>query len=290
MARQVSSWRRAVAALAIGGLVLAGCTTQAQRIGADDGSDACYSYRKALDSTGDYFAEDMLKGAAVGAIGGALAGGLIGGDWKGALIGAAVGAAVGAAAGYWQHQQQQAKDQAVLYNSVLSDLQRENAELDKTQLAFDQLVQCRQNQAKLVRADFKAGRLGREAAEVRLNTIKAQYLQDIEIAQTINQNIEKRSANFDYANQQVNPNSSARVQQLAQQQSRYHGSSGGKPAKPAKPSKPSQTSGGKPQEQILTQTATNQAKRDDYKQSIEAAQAQAGQGFNLSWTLQRNAA
>ncbi|MBI1206536.1 MAG: hypothetical protein GC191_04510 [Azospirillum sp.] len=265
--------RTAVAAMAIGGLVVTGCTTQSERIGADDGSDVCYVYRKALDSTGDFFAEDMVKGAAIGAIGGAVLGGLIGGNWQSAAIGAAAGAVAGAATGYWQHKQQQTQDQAVLYTSVLSDLQAENAQIDKSQLAFNQLVDCRKNEANKVRADYKAKSITKEAAQARMNGIKARYVKDIEIARSIDENIEKRSTNFEFANEQVNPGSTQRVNQIAERQQRQSGG-GKKPTKPA-------ASGGTPQQQILTQTASNQAKRNDFKQSVETAAA-GDQGFIIS--------
>jgi outer membrane lipoprotein SlyB len=69
--------RRSVAVLTAASLLVAACTTREQRIGAYDGSDACYQRRVQLDSTGDYFAEDIIRGAVIGAAGGAILGGLI---------------------------------------------------------------------------------------------------------------------------------------------------------------------------------------------------------------------
>src|SRR6476646_10182059 len=86
--------RRGVSMVAITGL-LCGCapgafTTQSQRIGPDDGTDSCRPQLVALDSTGNFFGADILKGAAIGAGTGALAGGLIGGlatgSWRGAAF------------------------------------------------------------------------------------------------------------------------------------------------------------------------------------------------------------
>ena len=52
--------------------LLAGCvSTREGRIGADDGSDACRAQVVALDSTGNFFGEDIVRGAAIGAVGGA---------------------------------------------------------------------------------------------------------------------------------------------------------------------------------------------------------------------------
>ncbi|HYZ62882.1 MAG TPA: YMGG-like glycine zipper-containing protein, partial [Acetobacteraceae bacterium] len=154
--------RRAVAVVTSAAL-LAGCvSTRAQRIGLDDGQDACRPQLVALDSTGNFFAEDILKGAAVGALGGAALGGIIGGDWRGALVGAAAGAATGAATGYLYALQQRSRDQAQLNATLASDLARENSELERTQLAFNQLMDCRFFQAQRVRDASRAGQLSKE--------------------------------------------------------------------------------------------------------------------------------
>jgi hypothetical protein len=147
-------------------VMLAGCvTTQAGRIGADDGRDVCRQYLVALDSTGDYYGEDILQGAAVGALGGALVGGLATGRWQGALIGAAVGGATGAAVGYYSALQRQARDQQAIFAQMSSDLSRENAQLDRTQVAFDQLTDCRLRVSPpTVRDAVKTGRLSRDVA------------------------------------------------------------------------------------------------------------------------------
>ena len=276
-------WRTTIAALAIGSLMVSGCTTRDQRIGADDGTDACRVYRVALDSTGDFFAEDMIKGAAVGALGGALIGGLATGDWKGALIGAAVGAAAGASAGYWNHLQEQQKDQAVLSRTVLSDLDKENAQIDKAQLAFNQLVDCRMNEANKVRAQLKAGQIARPAADASMTRIKGQYQKDLELARMINENMQKRSANFEVAAEQLNPGSAAKLQTMSESKRAYEDAAPGKVSRPrpAKPAKPVQTAAATPQAQVLEATSSNVAKRNDYQATVQSASAKADAGFNL---------
>ncbi|CAK0758352.1 Gly-zipper_YMGG domain-containing protein [Azospirillaceae bacterium] len=282
-----NSWRSRVSALIIGGMVLAGCTTQAERIGADDGSDACRSHKVALDSTGNFFAEDMVKGAAVGAIGGALAGALIGGDLKSAAIGAAAGAALGAAGGYWQHLQQQEKDQAVLTRTVLSDLERENAQIDKSQLAFNQLIGCRKNEAKRIKNDLRANRISRAVAEDRMDSLRQQFESDLKLARMIDENIEKRSENFLFANEQLNPGTSDAVQEVGQQRAMVSApKTGGSSTKPR-----ASQSGSRPQSvikqaakqpRVAEQTASNIAKRTSYHNSVEVASTDANQGFILS--------
>ncbi|HYF09615.1 MAG TPA: hypothetical protein VD970_18500, partial [Acetobacteraceae bacterium] len=121
MRRPLSSIRRSVAVV-VSVAMLAGCTTQAGRIGTDDGSDPCRAQLVALDSTGNYFAEDIITGAAVGAIGGALVGGLLGAATgggsrsilTGAAIGGVTGGVVGGTSAYFAARQRQARDQAAL--------------------------------------------------------------------------------------------------------------------------------------------------------------------------------
>ncbi len=125
-----SSLRRPVASITAA-VMLAGCvSTQAGRIGADDGRDACRAYVVQLDSTGDFYAEDILRGAAVGAGTGAIAGGLLaamtgrrGSDiLAGAAIGALAGGVIGGTAGYIQARQRQSQNQGALVQAVGGDL------------------------------------------------------------------------------------------------------------------------------------------------------------------------
>ncbi|MBY6263172.1 hypothetical protein EI613_14800 [Azospirillum sp. 412522] len=195
-------------------MALSGCvTTQQDRIGANDGSDACYQYRVALDSTGNYYAEDMLKGAAIGAGAGALTGALAGGNLKSALIGAAAGAAVGTLGGYWNSRMQQGRDQAIL--GVANDLDAENQNLDRTQVALDQLVNCRRAEIARVKADYKAGRIGKPEAEQRLALIRGQLDKDYTIASGINQNIVKRRDEYLIAADNIEPGSAEKIRTKA---------------------------------------------------------------------------
>jgi hypothetical protein len=191
-------------------VLLTGCvTTRSDRIGADDGSDSCRQQVVALDSTGNFFAEDMLRGAAFGAVGGAALGGIIGGNWRSALIGAAAGAATGAAGGYLAALQQRNADQSGIRTSLVSDLSRENAELDRTQLAFNQLMDCRFQQAREVREAHRQGRLPRGTAEAELANLRARTQRDIALARSIDQRIGTRGAEFDTAIESVAPGTKA---------------------------------------------------------------------------------
>lgn len=194
--------------------MLAGCvTTQAGRIGADDGRDACRAQVVALDSTGNFFGESIIRGAAIGAVSGALLGGLIaaasgqrgGNIAAGAAIGAVGGAAVGGTAGYFSARQQQAQDQAALNMAIANDLAAENAQLDRTQIAFNQLMDCRFGNAQRIRADLRAGRLTQAQAEAMMGDVRSRTQRDIQLAQTINGEIGRRGAEFDTAFDQVAP-------------------------------------------------------------------------------------
>lgn len=204
---------RGTAMLCAAVLFSACVSTQAGRIGVDDGTDSCRPQLVALDSTGNFFAEDILKGAAVGAgagaLGGAAVGGLASGDWRGALIGAAVGAAagaaVGAAAGYYNALQQQGRDQQGLFTQVKGDLRNENRQLDLTQTAFDRLRDCRANQARQIQADFRAGRLSRPQAENAMAQVRQRSQRDVQLARTINGQIGGRTEQFEVAADKLSP-------------------------------------------------------------------------------------
>ncbi len=173
--------------------------TQSGRVGPDDGSDACHAQAVALDETGNFFGQDILQGAAMGAVGGALLGGLASGNLKGALIGAAAGGAVGAAGGYWEALQQQNQNTEQLESTVEGNLSAENAQIDKTQIAFNDDMDCRFEQAAQIKAAYKAGTITEDQAAAELSAQKTLAQRDLQLAQTINGQIQSRGAQFDTA-------------------------------------------------------------------------------------------
>lgn len=243
---------RILAAVAL--LAVQGCSTVTSRLGPDDGTDACRPQLVALDSTGDFFAQDIATGAAVGAIGGGLIGGLAGGNLRSAVLGAVAGGAVGALGGYWKARQQQYADQATLYRTMSGDIQRDNEYIDKTQLAFNQLVDCRQFQANAIRADLRTGRIGRPQAETAMALVRQRAQVDLQIARTLSGKIDGRSADFAFANNQVNPGYVAAP-------------SAGQQRRPAaRPSNPGAA-------QVADATSTNLAKQERFRASVMAASA-----------------
>jgi hypothetical protein len=271
--------RKAMLLATVAALALSGCTTQSERIGADDGSDRCRPQRVALDSTGNYFAEDIIKGAAIGAVGGALIGALTGGSnaARNALIGGAAGAAAGAAGGYWASLQQQNKDQASLLASISNDLARENDQIDRTQIAFAQLNDCRRDEANRVRAELAAGRLTRLQAEQAMAGVKARAAEDLRIARQINAKIEERSANFQFANEQVNPPPPAPAPVAAAPAPAPSRAPAQGTAQAAPRPAPQQAAPQPPRDpqraQVAQATSTNLAKREQFAQSVQTAQA-----------------
>jgi len=205
---------RSVAALTAAAM-LAGCvSTREGRIGTDDGSDACRAQLVALDSTGNFYAEDIIRGAAVGAVSGAVLGGLIGAATgrgrasniaTGAAIGGVAGGVAGAAGGYFAARQRQAQDQAALTAAIGGDLASENAQLDRTQVAFDQLMDCRYATAQRIRQDVRGGRLTLTQGQALMADLRGRVQRDVALARQINQKIDERGQQFDVAIENVAP-------------------------------------------------------------------------------------
>lgn len=192
------------------GLTLSGCAggpmgsgptsfTQAGRIGPNNGSDSCYAQAQALDETGNFFGQDILTGAAIGAAGGGLLGALAGGNWQSALIGAAAGGAVGAAGGYWAALQKQQQSATQMDATVTSNLTAENNQINQTQLAFNADMDCRFQQAQTIRQQYAAGQITQAKATTNMAQVKAWAQRDLQLAQTINGQIQSRGAQFDTA-------------------------------------------------------------------------------------------
>lgn len=211
--------RRPVAVVSAVSILVAGCSTQMGRIGVDDGSDPCRAQLVQLDSTGNFFAEDIIRGAVIGAAGGAILGGLVaaasGGRGRnvatGAAIGAVAGGATGAAAGYFAARQRQAQDQAQLNAQIAQDVSAENASIDRTQRAFDLLMDCRFATAQRIRQDFAAQRIQRGQAQAALADVRGRVQRDVALARTINERMGTRGAEFDTAFDTVAPAAKAQA-------------------------------------------------------------------------------
>ncbi len=239
-------------------LILPGCANMGGE--GDDPSDVCRADRVALRSTGNYFAQDILQGAAIGAVAGGLIGLAAGGNVRSAAIGAVAGGALGAAGGYWRARQKQYADQAQLYSAVYGDIQRENASIDKTQLAFNHLVACRNGEAATIRADYRGGRISRDLAANAMAGVRARSASDLRLASSISNHIQERSNDFSYASRQVETTSSDSGSAAPAQQRR----------RTASRRAPSSNS---PAVQVEAASTTNVAKRDEFRSSIARAQS-----------------
>ncbi len=230
---ELAAWlRRGVSVIAASGL-LCGCapgafTTQSQRIGLRRWHRFLPAAACGPGFHRQLFGAAILQGAAIGAGTGALAGGLIGGlatgNWRGAAFGALAGGVTGGVIGgsnaYWHSLQQQRMDQASLYSRVSLDLERENVQIDKTQLAFDQLVDCRFRQAQAINNDYRTHRIDRATAEAAMALVRQRAARDLQVAQIINQQIQDRGQQFGVATGNIDPSAAAAINarpQAAQQ-------------------------------------------------------------------------
>jgi len=193
---------------------LASCGPNMGSLGFNDGSDACRPQLEALNATSNFFAQNIIAGAAMGAVAGAGLAALgalaFGGNrrdiGRAAIIGGGVGAVAGGVSGYWTEQQRRARNDAVLAErAVASDLSKENQEIDRTRLAFNQLMACRFAERNRIFADYRAGRINRAQANAMLATLRGRVENDIAVAQRINQNVGRRGAEFDVAIDNVAP-------------------------------------------------------------------------------------
>lgn len=189
-----------------GGDATAARETREQRIGPDDGRDACRPQLVRFDSAGEFFAGPIIAGAALGAAAGAGAAAAFPRTGPiSALIGLAVGAGVGAAAGaavgsYLEQRRREAgEDEAALSRLVASDLERENAGLDQAQRAFDDLLDCRVRTAQEVREAARSGALPAPEAQARLAEIQERTRRDVELAKRVTARVGERGSDLDTA-------------------------------------------------------------------------------------------
>ncbi len=171
------------------------------RIGPDDGRDPCRRELVQLDTAGVFFTTSIIAAA------GGLAAGIMG--RRPGIIGgiAAMSIAVGTAAagGYFAQRRREAQNEEQLNETVASDLDRENQGLDRTQEAFERLVDCRARQMQQVRQQEREGAINAETARERLGIIRSYAEQDIRVSRSIEQDIARRGNDFDTAIESLAP-------------------------------------------------------------------------------------
>ncbi len=171
----------------------------------NEADDTCRDQRKALQSYGNYFEQNMLVGAGAGALTATAVAVATHQSVKATIVEAFAGLMIGAAAGYWESVQQKASNTQARYRLVQDDIQGENAKVDGVQHAFNTLIDCRRKQAAKLRADVAAGRVSHDDGTKQMNQIKARYDDDIAIARRIDSNIADHTANLEYASEQFKP-------------------------------------------------------------------------------------
>lgn len=216
MRRPRQTIRRTIAVLTSVAMLSACAPT----LGVDDGTDPCRPQLEALNATSNFFAQNILAGAAVGAAAGAglsaLVTAALGGSGRdigrAAIIGGVGGGIAGGVSGYYAERQRQARNDAILLqNAVASDLAKENSEIDRTRLAFTQLMGCRFTQRNQILVSYRARRITAPQANAELAVLRNRVENDIAIAQRINQNIGRRGAEFDVAIDSMAPDVRARA-------------------------------------------------------------------------------
>jgi hypothetical protein len=103
---------------------------------------------------------------------------------------------------------------------IANDLSRENAQLGRTQVAFNQLMDCRFRSAENVRMALRQGRIGRPMAEAQMAAIRGQSERDIALARSISGRIGTRGAQFDTAVDGVVPGGKSVIEADARSRSR----------------------------------------------------------------------
>ena len=286
-ARLLNIVRPVSLALGVGALVLSGCTGGNSGLGMGtsgytvSSNDACAAQRAQLQSYQTYFYQSMAEGALAGAAVGATAGALIGGNWKAALIGAGTGAVVGAAGGYLVAKQRATSDPVQLTQSVYNDISTENGQIDAVTASFLALKNCRFQTAELVKNDYKAGRMSREAAQAKLTEIQGLFNEDIAFAEALDAKINERGGEYQYASTELTklqpppappPPAPAPAKPTA------------KTAPAAKPPSTSTASAGSAPANssgVAQLTASNQLKRKALSDDVQEAKASSNTAFDL---------
>ncbi len=86
---------------------------------------------------------------------------------------------------------------------MVGDMDREQQALDKAQVAFNALVDCRRANARQINADLREGKITREQATLQMNRVRQLADQDIAIAKRINARVDERTGNYVYATEQA---------------------------------------------------------------------------------------
>lgn len=152
---------------------------------------ACHARRSELVSYREFFDEALI---AIGA-GGALIG-FFDAVRRGEnpVEGGLKGAAVAVALGYLSKYSGVGPYQAI--NSMVTDVEAENAKLAAFNVTLTALLDCRTQEADAINARFRAGTLDRTAAEKAMAEVRERQREDIEVSETIVASITSRTESY----------------------------------------------------------------------------------------------
>ena len=94
---------------------------------------------------------------------------------------------------------------------LAAELERENAALERLQIAFDALLYCRWTEVRLIRADATSGRIPQAELPRRLSAADARLRQDLNRAAQARQSVTARSTRIEAAVEAVVPGTRAAV-------------------------------------------------------------------------------
>jgi hypothetical protein len=284
--KPLSRPRKALVLAVCASIAVSGCANMQYQVASDD---PCGPARQQLKSIEDYFLQSAAAGAIGGALVGALAGGLIGGDAKGAAIGAAAGAAAGGLGGYFLAKQQANQgDPTKTAQAISGDITTENAQLDRVSTAFRGARDCRFNAAERVKADFRAGRIDRAAAQARLARQRTLFNEDVEFARGLGSKFEERGNEFRFASDQLVGPTPAVAQAAPTPAPAPAATPQRAPARPAPaPARPATASKPPEIQNVAQLTESNQVKRKALSDDIAGAQTAAARTFELEGSLSR---
>jgi hypothetical protein len=220
------------------------------------------------------------------------------GTAAGQRIGARAGAAVGRFGGYFLAKVAKfGGNTQALTDSVHSDIQAENAEIDRAAAAFADLQQCRFAAAAKVKADLRANRIDREEAQRRLDDIRARFDADAAAAQMIGIKMNEKGQEFQYASAeliklepeaQADPAEQKKSQKTRTRKARARKGSGqaGRTEKPAPATSEAGRDVSKPDAAgVVNVTETNVVKAKSFNDQVDKAKAAAQPALSLEGTV-----
>lgn len=204
----------AMASLAIAlAPLLTGCATNS-KVDDDinDLTDPCHVQRLALGE----LRTNMVAETAKGVIGGMILGTIVGAGTaiatgqdvrKGVVKGIIVGGVLGGISGYYGAlQSKSGQDPNIFYSSFINDANQEHERIQKANRRLDDLLACRKQRLKSIRAAYRHKEIDRATAQVQMDELRTRLQGDLGIASEIRKDVVDRAKNIQFAGLKVAPN------------------------------------------------------------------------------------